>query len=202
MNNLSPIFLVPLLLISTITAQAQRGNNKTKKLEMRQKARVTAQKSSAKWHLFISPDEDFTLEFPIKPIRLADVQNKEANIRHYGAETTDIYFDLNFQDLLVPTDDPAYSTFGPEAEIMRAQSVSRDGSRVISYRRVAPNISDMERWQATGQRDKYINLLTRSIIYNGRLYVLGCSSRPFNQEVDKGVCRRFFNSFHIIREPQ
>jgi hypothetical protein len=151
---------------------------------------------------FTSPDEDFTLEFPVKPTRLPDVQTESALIRHYGAETTGIYFDLNFQDLLVPADDPAYSTFGPRYEITRAQNVSRDGSRVIGYRRVAANISDMERWQATGQRDRYIHLLTRSIVHNGRLYLLGCSAHPFNQEVDKKVCRRFFNSFRIIGVPQ
>ncbi|HEX8708804.1 MAG TPA: hypothetical protein VF723_11220 [Pyrinomonadaceae bacterium] len=201
MNKLSRLSLVLLLLISVIAAQGQSTSVKSRKPEPRQKGQIASQ-APAKWYTFTSPDEDFTLTFPVKPTRLPDVQTESAIVRHYGAETTDIYFDLNFQDLLVPADDPAYSTFGPRYEITRAQNVSRDGSRVIGHRRVAANVSDMERWQAPGQRDRYIHLLTRSIVHNGRLYLLGCSARPFNQEVDKKVCRRFFNSFRIIGVPQ
>ena len=180
--------------VGLTTGQRRAGKATTRK--------PTPQQAAAKWYTFNSPDEDFTLAFPVKPARLPDVQTESAIVRHYGAETRDIYLDLNFQDLLVPAGDPAYSTFGPRYEITRAQNVGRDGSRVIGYRRVAANVSDMERWQATDQQDRYIHLLTRSIVYNGRLYLLGCSARPFNQEVDKKVCRRFFNSFRIIGGPQ
>ena len=151
-----------------------------------------------RWYNFSGPDGDFTLDFPVKPTRLADEYVEDAVIKHYGAETADTYFDLNYQDLPVPADDPLYSAFGPRAEILRAERVSKDGSRVIGYRRVAPNISDMERWQATGQTGKYLHLLSRQIIDRGRLYVLGCSAKQINKEVDKSVCRRFFNSFNIV----
>src|SRR5918911_1265543 len=146
--------------------QKRAGNAASRKPAPKQRARAAAQQSPARWFSFTSPDEDFTLEFPVKPTRLPDVQTESAIVRHYGAETTDIYFDLNFQDLVVPAGDPASNTFGPQYEIMRAQNVRRDGSRVVGYRRVAANISDMERWQATSQRDRYIHLLTRSIVHN------------------------------------
>lgn len=196
------ILLFASTVVGLASGQRRAGKAATRKSAPQQRSRVPGQQASARWYVFTSPDEDFTLEFPVKPTRLPDVQTESAVVRHYGTETADVYFDLNFQDVLVSADDPAYGTFGPQYEMTRAQNVSKDGSRVIGYRRVAQNISDMERWQATGQGDRYIHLLTRSIIHNGRLYLLGCSARPFNQEVDKGVCRRFFNSFRIISSPQ
>ena len=57
-------------------------------------------------------------------------------------------------------------------------------------------------WSPTSRRGSYQHFLSRNILRDGRHYRIGCNSLIRDREVDKRVCRRFFNSFRIIGSPQ
>lgn len=170
------------------SAQGRRGFG-------RNKAQATD-----RWYTFIGPDGDFTLAFPRKPNREQDTQGLVTLIRAYAVMTeTGMHFSVNFQDLGGDPRSRRNNEYDLTAEEMMADAARDRGERVVQIHRVGRNIIDMELWQTVRGTGNNINYWTRNIVRRGRAYTLGCGSLINNQEVNKSICRRFFNSMRFTR---
>lgn len=169
-------------------AQGRRGSG-------RDKARA-----ADRWQTFIGPDGDFTLAFPQKPTREQDDQGLVTMIRAYSVTTeSGMHFSVNFQDLGGDPRSRRNNEYDQSAEQMMADAARDRGERVVQIHRIAGNIIETELWQTPPETSNNINYLTRNIVHRGRVYTLGCGSVINNQEVNKTVCRRFFNSMRFTR---
>jgi hypothetical protein len=70
---------------------------------------------------------------------------------------------------------------------------------VVQVHRLAKNVVETEYRMTVGETKADINYLERTILRRGRVYSLGCGSLVDGGEVDKSVCRRFFNSMRFLR---
>ena len=155
-----------------------------------------------KWRKFIGPDEDFSLLFPTKPERLRDGQGSVTIIRHFLSASGSYSFSVVIQDF---GGDPAAhenNAFGPTHEKIIADDKKAAGARVVQMRRTAPNISESEYWDPNDEKTGYHHSFNRSILHRGRFYYLGCGRLVEDLEVDKKVCRMFFNSFKLLDRPR
>lgn len=75
--------LVTLLFITTVTAQSQRAHPTT---------------SAPRWYTFTSPDKDFTVEFPERPLREDDTEAASGTKRNYAFDTLTESYLLSFID--------------------------------------------------------------------------------------------------------
>jgi hypothetical protein len=155
---------------------------------------------AAPWFTFRSPDGDFTLDFPRKPERGKDVEGPISVVRNYDVYTDRLDFHLNFQDMGGDPDAPDRNEFGPDEEEVLASSLHSKGSYIIRIQRVARNIDELEVSQLSpvdpGQR---LYSIRRTIIYRARVYTLGCGSIRGDEQPDRAVCQRFFNSFRFSK---
>ena len=155
-----------------------------------------------KWRKFIGPDEDFSLLFPTKPERLRDGQGSATMIRHFLSASGSYSFSVLIQDF---GGDPAArenNAFGPDHEKIIADDKKSSGARIVQMRRIAPNISESEYWDPNDEGTGYQHSFNRSILHRGRFYFLGCGRLIEDLEVDKKVCRMFFNSFKLLGRPR
>lgn len=155
----------------------------------------------AGWYIFPGPDGDFSLAFPGKPKPSdSDGEGPVTIIRHYEVSTkAGKYFSVNLQDMggdPLSRDD---NEFGQKDEIIVAGAARERGERVVQVHRVAKNIIEMEVWQPVKDSQNKLHRLDHAIVHRGRLYTLGCGSLVDNKEVDRAVCRKFFNSLRFIK---
>ncbi|HEX8475393.1 MAG TPA: hypothetical protein VF666_15285 [Pyrinomonadaceae bacterium] len=191
--------LIVATLPSTPAIRSQQINPHQKRTQPKL---ATDRSKNTEWYTFKGPDNDFTLDFPVKPKRIEDVQGPVTIIRRYGLVAKSIYFEISFQDTGgVPTSSYA-NEFSPKFEETTSQMFSEDGIKIVQLRRMTKGSYEMEILSPTLNREDYLHGLRRGIIRNGRIYTMGCGSLIVGQETDRNVCRRFFNSFHIIGLPQ
>jgi hypothetical protein len=150
----------------------------------------------------VSPDHDFTHDFPVKPSRAEDVQGPVTILRRYVSATDTTYFEISIQDFGGALDSPDANSYDPKFEQNLSQLLIKDGFKIVQLRRTAKNIYEMEAWSPSQTPGRYQHNLARGVLRYGRQYRMGCGSLVIGQEVNKGVCRRFFNSFHIVGVPQ
>jgi len=151
------------------------------------------------WHIFKSPDGDFTLAFPEKA-KLQDVtEGPVTMIRGYGVTSNDgTNFSVNFHDI---GGDPKLRennewNSGLEETLSafdRSQNV-----QVVQTHRLAKNIIESELWQTLPNNAGKINYLRRSIMRRSRVYTLACGPVINGKVVNKSLCRRFFGSMRFI----
>jgi hypothetical protein len=153
------------------------------------------------WYIFKGPDGDFSLAFPAKPQPFeSDVEGPVTTIRHYQLSTKDgKYFSVNIQDMGGDPRSRDDNEFGQKDEVIVANAARERGERVVQVHRVAKNIIEMEVWQPVKNSQDKLNRLDHAILLRGRLYTLGCGSLIDNKEVDKAVCRKFFNSMRFTK---
>ena len=176
------------LLTTTIAAQTRR------------KSRAKVTPISGSWYIFTGPDRDFTLTFPQRPEREPDAQGIVTILRSYGVSTeSGMRFSINFQDLGGDPRALHNNEWAAYLEQMSAEAARSRGERVVQVHRLAKNIVEMEFWRTVEGTGENINYLDRSILQRGRIYNLGCGSIISAREVDKLVCRKFFNSMRFIR---
>lgn len=106
-------------------------------------------------------------------------------------------FSVNFQDIGGDPGAAENNNFGPDHERIVANVARERGERVVQVRRLAKNVYEMEIWQTLKDTGANIQRLERGILRRGRVYTLGCGSLINNKEVDRSVCRRFFNSMRF-----
>jgi hypothetical protein len=181
--------------IFLITAAASRSTVAQK----RRSARATNSIAFPGWQIFTSPDGDFTLTFPGKPEPFEhDVQGPVTAIRAYNLYTKDgLIFSVNFQDIGGDPGAAENNNFGPDHERIVANAARERGERVMQVRRLAKNVYEMEIRQTLKDTGANIQRLERSILRRGRVYTLGCGSLINNKEVERSVCRKFFNSMRF-----
>ena len=181
------------------------AKTQTKQEAVRQKNKSAQQtKPITDWYKFTAPDKDFTLMTPVLMQRGQGGQGDLTEIREYIADTSDTHFSVNFQDLDIPESDPLFNRSCADNNPIMVKLLKQKGWRIISMRQTTKNISEMEAWMPTAKPNLYLHFFSRHIIYNGRLYALGCSSRFFNQEVNRNLCNQYFESFEYLdgRKPE
>jgi hypothetical protein len=203
-----PLFFISAILIfsgfQTWAQEGPRTGARPKPQARRPQTRPT-ETPTDRWMTFTGPDGDFSVSFPVRPTPETlrpDMQGPVTAIRAYDAATDWVHFHINFQDYGGDPDSPEANSFGGSAyEQEMARGLRGDGVLVISARRLAPNISELEFWApATHPPYKKLHSLVRDIIYRGRGYHMSCGSRIQGEEVDRQACRRFFNSFRLTRK--
>jgi hypothetical protein len=149
------------------------------------------------WYVFTGPEGDFTLRFPSKPQRGEDSTGPVGMIRQYSATDDTHYFGITYQDL-----GPAASGLTPTHEETVVALLRERGHKIVSVRRLSKNSTQTELWSPSLTPGKFLHRIERTIISHDRMYTMGCGSRIAEQEVERAVCRRFFDSFRVIGVPQ
>ncbi len=123
-------------------------------------------------------------------------------MRHFLSASGSFSFAVVIQDF---GGDPAAhenNAFSPNYEKIIADGKNAGGARVVQMRRIAPNISESEYWDPNDEKTGYQYSFNQSILHRGRFYFLGCGRLVEDLEVDKKVCRMFFNSFKLLERPR
>jgi hypothetical protein len=182
-----------LLAIASMTCLAARILPQTKKAD-------THGRSAGPWYLFTGPEGEFTLSFPKQPSREADSEGQVTLIRTYDAVTDDgMYFSINFQDIGGDPRATENNTWASFLEPMVTDAARNRGERVVQVHRLARNVVELELWQTIQPSGTTQNTLQRSILRRSRIYTLGCSSFINGKEVNRSICRRFFQSLRFIK---
>jgi hypothetical protein len=192
------IMLTTTLILCAFTVHSQQRRQAQNRSQSKQ---ATAKTASTRWYTFRGPDNDFTIDFPNKPSRAEDVQGPVTILRRYVSTTHSTYFEISIQDFGGGPNSPEANSYDSNFEQNLSQLLTKDGFRIVQLRRTAKNIYEMEAWSPL-QPGKYQHNLARGVLRYGRQYRMGCNSLVIGQKVDRSVCRRFFNSFHIIGVPQ
>jgi hypothetical protein len=187
-------------IVKTHTSRFVSLTNEFRRLEPSQRTRATAKR----WHVFHSPDNDFTIEFPAEPQleESAQQQGDVAAKRRYSYYGNSLWLSITFQDLGFPPDSRQANDLGPNIEEILAAYTLERGGRTIRVQRLAKNILEEERSVPSKQTNKDRHVISRIIQRNSRMYTLGCVPLIDGQKVDKEMCRRFFNSLRITGVPR
>ena len=192
---LIPVLLSVAIFAFALTTYPQRRQQ----FQNRSRQKSTSIKTSgAKWYTFTGPDNDFTIDFPTRPRRAEDVQGPVTILRRYVSTTGTTYFEISLQDFGGIPDSLEANSYNSKFEQNLSQMLNEKGVRIVQIRRTAKNVYEMEAWSPSGISNGYLHNLARGMIRKGRQYVMNCNSLILGQEVDRNVCRRFFNSFHIV----
>lgn len=159
----------------------------------------TASAYDNRWYTLISPDGDFTLDFPSIPNQIADNEAHGDRVLHYSLSKGTTLFQL-------AVNDSGFSPSSREGNKLPADFTrqmleqAKDGRWiVIRAELIRPDLYEQERWSPTSDPSKKFNIISRHIMRNGRHYTLGCSSLVTGARVDTKICRRFFGSFRILK---
>jgi hypothetical protein len=162
---------------------------------------------SEQWRSLTGPDKDFTIDFPARPTR--DEFRGKPNIgkagrltRRYSAFTDTLALIISFQDLDYAPNSPSADRVAPAYERKIREVARRDGWKIIRIQRLSNSIAEMEAWTPTINAASYVHTISRLVVRNGQAYNIECSSLLIGREVDRVVCRRFFDSFRIIGPPR
>lgn len=158
----------------------------------------------AEWHTFTSPDADFTIEFPSEPVLEEGIREEgevavKRRYSHYGKS---LWLSITFQDLGFPPDSRQANNLGPKLEEVMAKYTKDRGGKLIRVQRLAKDTLELERRVPSKWSNNDRHVISRIVQRNSRMYTLGCVPLVDGQEIDKNVCRRFFNSFFIIGIPR
>jgi len=156
-----------------------------------------------RWYVFNAPDKDFVVEFPTKPKREADDEAPGGTMRSYALYTGSMLFLLSYID----SDYDPMSREGNQLPLtFRREMLDHARERgwtVIRSELLRKNIYEQESWSPIKEHpNSRLHYVERTIIRYGRQYTLTCASLIPEQKVNQDLCRRFFDSFHVIREPQ
>jgi len=177
--------------------------NEFEKTEVSKSTRTAADR----WGTLTGPDKDFTVDFPVEP-RRDEFRGKSSSgkagplIRRYSAFTDTLMLVISFQDLDYAPNSPFADSVASTYERKIKEAARRDRWKIIRIQRLSNSIAETEAWERSRAPNGYAHLISRTVVRNGQAYDLQCRSMFTGQEVERAVCRRFFNSFHIIGPPQ
>jgi hypothetical protein len=152
----------------------------------------------AKWRKFIGPDQDFSLLAPNMMERLQDAQGERNYYRHFQCVFGYYSLAVIFYDYDGDPEAQENNVFGPNHEKLIRDGFIAGGYRVVQMRRIAPNIVEKEYWHPNIDETDYMHVYNRSILHKGRVYDLDCGYLLEGNEVDKKICRMFFDSFKLL----
>jgi hypothetical protein len=158
------------------------------------------------WGTLTGPDGDFQIEFPVEPKHeefFNDRVGQTGSVaRRYYARTDTLMLSISFQALGLPSNNQSANTLPTTYELKVRDAAMRVGWKIIGIRRLSNSVAEVEEWERVDGSEGYAHSISRTIVRNGQVYDLNCRSLFAEQEVDRQVCRRFFNSFHIIGPPR
>jgi hypothetical protein len=156
-----------------------------------------------RWYVFVSPDGDFTLSFPQKPTREPDGQGPTTPIKSYGLNTQNaMRFSINFQGA---AKGPIWSLANEWNEGYEQELLAKDreeNRRVVHTQRIGKHTFEAEIWDSGTDTGESINYIRQTIVRQERIYTLLCGSAIYGRKVNKGTCRRFFNSMRFVEQPR
>lgn len=190
--------LITLLLISAYTVKPQQTRQQR---DNSASSPIIAESVNPKWFLFRSPDGDFTLEFPARPKRIQDVQGAITVVRQYVFADNIMLLSIAFEDYGGKPDSPENNDWGLKFEETFSRLSRENGTKIVQFRRLTKSTYELEAWTPASTPNDYQHYLTRATLRNARAYRMACNSLIKNQQVDKKVCRRFFNSFRLLGLP-
>jgi hypothetical protein len=152
-----------------------------------------------RWYVFVSPDGDFKLSFPQKPIREPDGQGPRTPIRNYGLNTENgMRFSINFQGMAAGPNWSLANEWNDDYERDLLERDREEKRRVVQTRRIGKHTFEAEIWDAGTDNGESLNYIRRTIVRQTRVYTLLCGSRLYGRKVNKSICRRFFNSMNFL----
>ncbi len=162
---------------------------------------------SEQWRTLTGPDKDFTIKFPAQPkrdeFRGKPILNNPGRLTHrFSAFTDTLALIISFQDLGYAPNSPSADRVSPAYERKIREVSRRDGWKIIRIQRLSDSVAEMEAWTPSVNAASYVHTISRLVVRNGRAYDLDCSSVLTKQEVNRALCRRFFDSFRVIGPPQ
>lgn len=153
------------------------------------------------WHIFKSPDREFSLSFPGKPNAEESTPGPFTDIRGYRFTTAGgLTFAINLQDIGGDPRATRSNEWGDELERALSEEDRKQRLRVVQMHRLAKNTVEFELWQNVPETNSNINYLRRTIIKRSRVYTLSCGWVIDGKRVNRSICRRFFNSMRFTRE--
>lgn len=163
--------------------------------------------SDDQWVTLTGPDKDFTVGFPVEPKR-DEFRNKHIPgktgqlIRRYYTLIDTLMLAVSFQDLGYTPNHLFANRLARTYEQKVKDVAKKNGWKIVKVQRLSSSMAEVETWQRSDTLGGDIHLISRSVVRNGQAYDLQCRSLFIAQEVDRDVCRRFFNSFSVIGPPQ
>jgi hypothetical protein len=197
--NITCFLILTLTLVNGTAAQTVS----TKSRPLTSSKTNSQAKVNGRWYVFNAPDKDFVVEFPAKPKREPDDEASSGTMRSYALDDESMSFLLYYVDVGF---DPA-SREGNQLPLTFRQTMLEQarerGWTVLRSELLRKNVYEQERWSPmTANPRLRLHYVERNIVRYGRQYVLTCSSRVPERKVDLELCRRFLDSFRVIREPQ
>lgn len=194
------VSLTYLLALSILLVNGATGQNRSIKSRRPSPPQTT---SNSGWYILASPDRDFLIEFPLAPRREEDTDAPSGTSRSYVLVNSSVIYQLYYVDTgFNPTDYDA-NQLPPEFGRELIEQAREKGSTVLRSQLLRINVFEYEVLSPRkGDRNKMLHWVERHVIRYGRQYTLSCGSTIPNQKVDTGICRRFFDSFRVIRAPQ
>jgi hypothetical protein len=159
--------------------------------------------SKDRWYIFSAPDKDFVVEFPAKPKREADGEAPGGTMRNYALDTDSMSFLLSYVDL---ESEPTSREGNQLSLTFRREMLNyarERGWTVIRSELLRKNVYEEERWSPMKEHPNLrLHYVERTVIRYGRQYILTCASLIPEWKANPELCRRFFDSFRVVREPQ
>jgi hypothetical protein len=170
-------------------------------------SKIKASKASTpppeQWRTFSGPDIDFVVDLPAEPKR-NEFHDKLGSgtvgtlIRRYYTFTDTLMLAVSFQDLSYERNSPFSNILSPDFEKKLKVAAEKGGWKLVEVQMLSNSTAEIEAWQPLRAPKGYVHIISRSVVRNGRAYDLQCRSLFIEQEVDRMMCLRFFNSFHIM----
>jgi len=194
-------FLIVSLVLVNTTAAQQSDGRKAQTPHVPQLIKKTT--SRVRWYVFNGPDKDFVVEFPAKPERAPDYEAPSGTMRSVVLDGTSMSLLLSYIDVgYAPTSREGNQLPLTFRQTMLDQARER-GWTVLRSELLRKNVYEQETWSPTKANPRLrLHYVERNIVRYGRQYILTCFSRIPERKVDLELCRRFLDSFHVIREPQ
>lgn len=163
----------------------------------------SAAASVDRWYVFVSPDGDFTLSFPQKPTREADGQGPTTSIKNYGLNTQNgMRFSINFQGAAKGPIGSVANEWNEDYEQGLLAKDREENRRVVHTQRRGKHTFEAEIWDSRTDTGESLNYIRQTIVRQDRIYTLLCGSAIYRRKVNKGTCRRFFNSMRFLDPPR
>lgn len=137
------------------------------------------------------------MDFPSKPERVEDVQGPVTVLRRYALTNDGIYFELSIQDTGGDPESPEANELSPRYEQGIARLLAKDGIKIVQTRRLSNNSYEMEMLSPALTPGGYLRGLRRGVVRRGRHYYFSCDCIVAGRDVDRRMCRRFFDSFRL-----
>lgn len=196
------IFRFLILTLTLVNGMAAQISGTKSRLPLTSKT-YSQTKANDRWYVFNAPDKDFVVEFPAKPERERDDEAPSGTMRSFALDGASMSFLLSYVDVgYDPTSREGNQLPLTFRQTMLEQARER-GWTVLRSELLRKNVYEQETWSPTKANPRLrLHYVERNIVRYGRQYVLTCSSRIPERKVDSELCRRFFDSFRVIREPQ